>query len=466
MNKQQDSTATAGAAPSVSGVLVSIFVMDDHPLLRLKAALDWEAITAVMVEHWRKAGKNVDGGRGLCWPVQLYVPLLVLMWLETLHTRQMEKYLSESVVARRFLDLTAQQTMHIRDHANIARAEAALGAAGKAAVNALILRKARELNFTNGMVLSSDTTVQEPALGYPNEPGILKGWAERLARGFKKLKARGVAGAQAGLEKTKEIIRQVKQHHLWAKTKEEKKALLEKLVETSEDLLKHTQEVIQQIGTRCGQAKQKVARGLQKMVNVGRKLLPQIKHWLQTGKVAAGKIIHVALQHARAIVKGGGRVKFGFKWRINRLKGGYLFGRRVAARADENRQPLGALKDHRQIFGKQATPEMVIYDRGASAAAAAPDLQQAGVAKVGIPPRGQGAWLVEEADQQIVKSERGKTEGSIGRLKSKKYGFSGRQERSLETQDGAGQRALVSVNLTTLLRDLIKKEQATNSAQA
>ena len=115
MNKQQDFTATAGAAPGVPGMLVSIFVPDEHPLLRLKATLEWEAITAVMVTYWRRAGKNVDRGRGLSWPVQFYVPLLVLMWVECWHARQMEKYLSESVVARRFLDLTSAQQMHIRD---------------------------------------------------------------------------------------------------------------------------------------------------------------------------------------------------------------------------------------------------------------------------------------------------------------------------------------------------------------
>jgi hypothetical protein len=87
--------------------------------------------------------------------------------------------------------------------------------------------------------------------------------------------------------------------------------------------------------------------------------------------------------------------------------------------------------------------------------AAAQGLKQAGVQKVGIPPRGQGAWLVGEKDQKVVKSERGKTEGSIGRLKSRKYGFSHRQERSVETQDAAGQRAIVSANLTTLMRDLV-----------
>jgi hypothetical protein len=79
MRERGDSTLEGGGAPAVNGAWVSIFVGDDPPLLRLKRALDWAAITAVMVTHWRAAGKNVDGGPGLPWPVQLYVPLLVLM---------------------------------------------------------------------------------------------------------------------------------------------------------------------------------------------------------------------------------------------------------------------------------------------------------------------------------------------------------------------------------------------------
>lgn len=86
--------------------------------------------------------------------------------------------------------------------------------------------------------------------------------------------------------------------------------------------------------------------------------------------------------------------------------------------------------------------------------AAAAALRKEGVRKVGIPPRGQGARRVGEKDRKAVKSHRGQTEGSIGRLNHRKYGFSHRQERSLETQDAAGQRAIVSVNLNTLMRDL------------
>jgi len=106
---------------------------------------------------------------------------------------------------------------------------------------------------------------------------------------------------------------------------------------------------------------------------------------------------------------------------------------------------------------------MVVYDRGASLPAAAAKLKQEGVKKVGIPPRGQGAWLVGERDQPVGKSERGKTEGSRGRLKSRKYGFSHRQERSLATQAAAGQRALVSVNLNTLLQALVDQAPAASS---
>ena len=79
--------------------------------------------------------------------------------------------------------------------------------------------------------------------------------------------------------------------------------------------------------------------------------------------------------------------------------------------------------------------------------------------------RGQGAWLVGEKDQKVVKSERGKTEGSIGRLKSRKYGFSHRQERCVETQDAAGQRAIVSVNLNTLMRDVVEQAKSASLAR-
>jgi hypothetical protein len=47
--------------------LVQIEVSPTHPLLLLKRALPWEAITEVMPRHWRQNGTNVDGGPGWPW---------------------------------------------------------------------------------------------------------------------------------------------------------------------------------------------------------------------------------------------------------------------------------------------------------------------------------------------------------------------------------------------------------------
>lgn len=460
MRDRSESTPDGDGAPAGQGEGVAIFVPDDHPVLRLKRALNWEASTAVMVTHWRAAGKNVDGGPGLPWPVALYVPLLVLRWLKSYHARQMEEYLSESVLAQRVRDLQVARVQPIRDPASIARAEAARGAGGKAAVTALVIHTAQELGFAGKERLSSDTTVQEPAIGYPHEPGILKGWAERSERGLKKLKTRGVQGAQAGIETARGSYHRVKPHHLFATTKAEKQRMLQQIVKKSAELAKTVDGGIKQVSARCGRVKQTAKAKLIQLGAVARTLRPQIKQGMETGKGATEKLLHAGLPQARAIPQGKGRVKFGLKGLIHRLTGGSLFGQRGAPRADENRMPLESVKDYRELFGQQATPKRVVYDRGASLPAAAAQLQPAGVRKVGIPPRGQGTWLVGEKAQKVVKSERGKAAGSIGRLKSRKYGFSHRQERSLETQDAAGQRAIVSVNLNTLLRDLVAQANA------
>ena len=460
MRERGDCTPEGRGAAAVNGAGVSIFVRDEHPVLRLKQVLDWAAITKERSKHWRAAGKNVDGGPGRPWPVSLDAPLLVLMWVKAYHARQMEEYLSESVVARRFLALADGELAQIRDHARIARAAAALGAEGKAALNALVIQTAAQLQFTQGETLSADTTVQEPAIGYPHEPGILRGWAERIERALQKLKARGVGAAPAGIQQAKAVYRSVKPHQLFAKTTAEKKAVLATIVAQSEALLQLAQGVSAAVSTRGGHAKQRAGATLQHLGEVARTLLPQIKQWMTTGRGATEKILHTGIPAARAISKGAGKVKWGMKWLLNRLPGGYLLGHRVAARADENTMPQEALKAYRQVFGNQATPQMVVYDRGASLSAAAQELKKAGVRKVGIPPREQGAWQVGKKDQRVVKSERGKTAGSSGRLKRTKYGFSHRQERCLETQDAAGPRAIVSVNLNTLLRDVVAQANA------
>ena len=116
------------------------------------------------------------------------------MLVKKLHARAVEAYVAENVVARVFIGRQDDPRPQIRDHSNIARAYAALGKDGIEESNALVLHVAKDLGFADVSILSSDTTAQELPMGYPNEPGILRGLAQRCGRALAKLQTRGVLG--------------------------------------------------------------------------------------------------------------------------------------------------------------------------------------------------------------------------------------------------------------------------------
>lgn len=457
--KEQDH-CTLGLCPTTTenGTIVSIAVHPTHPLLQLKRALPWEALCEVMTRHWRRAGKNTEGAPGLPWDVALYVPLVVLMVLKHLNSREMEAYVAENVVARVFIGRQDDPTPQIRDHSNIARAYAALGKDGVEESNALILQVARACGFADVSILSSDTTAQELPIGYPNEPGILRGWAQRCGRALAKLKTRAVVGVETALAQVQTILRTVKEHHLFAKSQAEKRQVLTRLLTEAGQLVVQTRLLVQGLGERRDRVTHNALTTLQTMHAVAKRLIPQIVQWLTTGVVAKGKILHAGVTQARALVrnKAGKKVEFGLPYLRSRLGGGYVFGTLIRGGVDEAKMPLQALAGYRAIFGAQAPPALVVYDRGGYAASTVRALATEGVKEIGIQPKGHGAWHVAEAGRETVRSERGKTEGIIGTLKTAKYGFNKPTERLWQTLEMAGPRSILSFNLHKLMRDLVR----------
>ncbi len=461
MKAQRHSMPVASSVATEKGETVSISVDHNHPLLQLKRALPWEALFEVMTRHWRRAGKNTDGRPGLAWDVTLYVPLVVLMLVKNLKARDMEAYLAEHVVARVFMGRQDDSNPQIRDHANIARASTALGREGVEEVNALMLHVAKDFGFADPSMLSSDTTAQELPIGYPNEPGILRGWAQRCGRALVKLTTRGVGGVDHALDQVQTILRSVKEHHLFAKGKQGKRQVLTRLLTEVGQLVVHTRPMVTRLGQSRDRVTQRATATLVALHEVAKRLIPQIVQWITTGVVAKGKIIHAGVTQARAIVrhKAGKQVEFGLPYLLSRLGGGYVFGTLIRGVVDESKMPLQALAGYRAIFGAQATPTLLVYDRGGYATATLQALAHEGVKEIGIQPKGQGTWRVAEAVRETVRSERGKTEGIIGTLKTDKYGFNKPKERLWQTLEMAGPRSILSFNLNKLMRDVVRTDR-------
>jgi hypothetical protein len=381
--------------------------------------------------------------------------------VKNLNARDMEAYVSENVVARVFIGRQNDPRPQMRDHSNIARAYAALGKDGVDEINALILHVAKDCGFADASILSSDTTVQELPMGYPNEPGILRGLAQRCGRALAKLKTRAVLGVDRALEQVQTILRTVKEHHLFAKGKQEKRQMLTRLLTEVGQLVVQTRLLVQGLGARRARVTQHAITTLQTMHEVAKRLIPQIVHWITTGVVAKGKIVHVGVTQARALVrhKAGKEVEFGLPYLLSRLGGGYIFGTLIRGVVDESKMPLQALAGYRAIFGVQATPTLMVYDRGGYATATLRALAHEGVKEMGIQPKGHGAWHVAEAVRETVRSERGKTEGIIGTLKTDKYGFNKPKEHLWPTLEMAGPRSILTCNLNKLMRDLVQADR-------
>jgi hypothetical protein len=307
-------------------------------------------------------------------------------------------------------------------------------------------------------VVSADTTAQELPIGYPNEPGILRGLAQRVGRALTQLQKRGVRGLAGALDQVQTILRSVKEHHLFTKSKADKREVLTRLLREVGALMVQTRPLLASRASSAARVTQRARGQLQAMHAVIQPLTGQIVQWITTGVVAKDKIVHVGIPQARAMVrdKAGKKVEFGLAYLISRLGGGYLFGTLIAANADERQMPLRALEGYRGIFGPAATPELVVYDRGGDCPQTCQQLSLAGVKDVGIQPRGQRPWSVAEAVREPIRTERGQTEGVIGTLKSNRYQFNKPKARLWSTLEMAGPRSILSFNLNKFMRDLVE----------
>jgi hypothetical protein len=243
-----------------------------------------------------------------------------------------------------------------------------LGKAGIDELNQRVSKEAQRVGFVDERVLSADITAQELPIGSPNAPGILRGLAQRCGRALTQMKQRGIAGLDHALAQGQTILRSVKEHHLFTSDKAAKREGLTRLWKEVGALIVHTRPLVEPLERCTDRVLQSARARLLAMHEVIKPRMGQIVQWIATGKVAANKIVHVGIPQARAIGrnKASKKTEFGLAYLISRLGGGYLFGALITANADERRMPLKALSGYRAIFGQDAIPELVVYDRGGS----------------------------------------------------------------------------------------------------
>lgn len=430
-----------------------IVVNESHELVRLERAIDWDELIEIAMKIRSKKIKAATG------PEPHYRELLgavTLMAVKNITYRDAEDLIAHYAPARYLCKLMDSDWRP--DHITIFEFTQMLGANGMNEVNSNVLKSAKNAGILDPSHLMSDTTAQEAKIPYPNEVGLMSKYV-----GIVK-KAAGKAGKffSKVREKIKKVEKKVKglvrNSHLFAKTKEQKRKVGKKLYHVSQEIHRELVKAIENEASLSGKSQQELAQ----LTSIMKTLFPQIKHFLETGFVAPKKIIHLKMSELYAIVRGkaGKSVEFGLKWGISRIGGGFVQGFLIndGEHCSDKRFCMEAIQVHQATHGE--APKVYGFDRGGYSPKNIKKAKKMGVRHVGIAPTGKASWDVSDSMAEKIKRERAQVEGCIGRIKSPIYGFNKPNARSVRAMATYGHRAIMGFNMRKLIRAQMKLQLA------
>ena len=434
---------------------------DNHPMVVLTDAVDWTLMEARAQQIRTKKLKN---GAGRPPHLRATLGALVLMAIRYRPYREVEDQIRYYAPARYLCGLT--ETDWTPDFKTVHDLAQLLGEDGCKLINEGVVEQAKGLGFANAKVAVADMTAQEAAIPHPNEMGLMGGFlrsiekaARKTGQAFKGFLSKATGTLKAAKEK-------VREYRLFAKTKERKDRVMKEMAKLVENLNSELGKAVDQarVAGRKLRGHAVVAqRRLSKLQQTMAQLLPQIRHWLRTGRVATGKILNLHIPQLYSIVRGkvGKAVEFGLSWGITRLGGGFILATVARDRADlhDSTFAVRAVEDLATLFGK--APRAYAYDRAGHSAENVARLRKLGVREVGLAPRGHTAWAVKGRVKEELIKERALVEGSIGTIKCQKYGFNRPAARSAAMMGVCGQRATLGFNLSKLVRCIAREQRLT-----
>lgn len=430
-------------------------VPQDHEMVILSKALDWDLGQAIAEAN---RAEKIKSPRGLTPHYRALNGAVVLRALKGCDYRTSEDLIRNYIPARYLCDL--HNSDWTPDHNTICDYEHMLGENGLREWVDYVLKAAEASGFADPRGLCSDTTVQEGNIPYPNEVGHMNAFMKSTRDNLSTLAKNSTGFGKRLIGKMKETFskaaKRVREHRLFAKTKDAKAKINLELSKMTKDVLGNLGKLLEGIDVTNNQVRGAGKRALNNLVDnyhVMCRMMGQIDYWISTGKVAKGKIISLFNTCFRAVERGkaGKKVEFGLKWGINQIRGGYvsLFMLGDMMGHDSKYAVLG-VEEHIRIFGQ--APRDFGFDRAAWSAEHKKAIRGLGVRNLGIAPKGKAKWEVGPRVKDRMTRERAQVEGKIGTMK--RQGFNKPDAKTDMGVRQSAQRAALGFNLRRLAKDL------------
>ena len=420
----------------------------NHSMIRLTREIDWDLLEEIARECRQK---TIKSSRGLQPKYRANCGAVVVRSLKSADLRTTEDLIRNYLPARYMCDL--HNSHWTPDHDTIWEFEAMLGEEGLSLFNQHILSLAGARGFLDTKGLCADTTAQEAKIPYPNEVGLMGSFGKAIGRSLRTLGAVASGTKKKIKAKLQDLVKNLRKHRLFSKTKEARLKVAAKMSEITKDLLQDMGQLLGTVSANIGGKKKRAANHLADVYSTMQRLIGQIDHWIKTGWVVPEKIISLFQSELRAIPRGkiGKDVEFGLKWGVNQIRGGYvhLFMMKEM-RAADCEFAVEAIREHIRIFGE--APKEFGFDRGGWSEPHMEQMKNLGVRRIGVAPKGKADWKVSKTCEENIKRERAQVEGKIGTMKH--YGFNKPEEKTIAGMHRAARRAELRFNCGKLWRDL------------
>src|SRR6266567_3638254 len=330
-------------------------------------------------------------------PVEVLLRMLLLKHLFGWSYQETEDRVDESLVLRWFSRLfwepAPDDTTLIR-WANTLRPETLHR------LNDRVVALARQARVTQGRKLRLDATCVQTEIHHPTDSGLLVDSVRVLSRfvqrakGLVKDRLNNVQQACRSRLRTARQVAQTLHRQLRRKVEDkeaQQKALYQKLIQTTEHMVRQSQQVMTALAEQTGQQAQRLLRQATEVLPLVERVIAQTRSRVLEGKKMASdqKVLSLFEPHTRAIPrhKGGALVEFGRHVVLDEVEGGIVTRYQILEHPTEHGQAIEAVAHHQALF--EHPPGLVAGDRGVQSAETEERLKAAGVKCVAIPAAGK-----------------------------------------------------------------------------
>lgn len=422
-----------------------------HPMIILAKNVPWEQMVELVVQDLYKSCKR--SGRKL--NIRLHLGAFVLQAMNKWTDRTLEDMVRYHAPTMIFCGL--EKSSQGLDHSQYTRFRNRISEETAKKLSTIIIQKAEAHGFTDSTFMDLDSTVQEANICYPSDISMMRKIAQKSEKLLNHLIEQGSSKAKEIKAKInfRKMGKDIKGYFFTSRGEQgefEKKNLLKKIESSTDDVIKQISQlsgVISSYGLPWN-----LKKDWKDITVKGAKLLKDIRYFIKNQKMKKGKILSLSRDMVTCIRKGkvGKLNEFGRKWFVAKIKGNYAFGfsPKDDVRLEDSESLAIGLDQFNDIFN--SSPDSVTGDQGFWSGSNIVACLEAEVKEIGIHPRGNLNWLVNDEDIERLKNRRASTEGIIGHAKMRGMGKSKMKSDNATLLEG--QRAVLSLNLSRFTKDL------------